>query len=138
MKKLAKLVAVILVVCSILSIFSACGDKNNQTIDEKITAAYIAEHPNRDANELSISHYGEFNDAYVVVIIYGNTINDMYYSTTIDGINFYFEGGYSFSVYRKGKLCELAEAFDRGWLTRADLIAVRDKHREGRESLYNH
>ncbi|MCH5163991.1 MAG: hypothetical protein J1F36_03155 [Clostridiales bacterium] len=98
---------------------------------------YIALYPDYSEGNIHITPYGIFDNTYVVVIRYGNTLNNSFHIETIYGINFYFEAGYTFSVYRDGEICSLHDAFYRGWLTPRNLEAVQSKHREGREALYD-
>ena len=115
-----------------------------EQIRQEIIDAYIARYPyialEPDYSEynIRITHYLEFDNTYVITIDYWNpnTNNNVMHTETVDGIIFYFLGSYTYSVYREGELCSLNDAFGRGWLTHDNLLALRNKHRENYDWLY--
>ena len=141
MKKIAKFVAAILVACSILSIFSACGDKNNQTIDEKIKAAYIEQHQyypyNFTVEDVSLSYYGDFNGTYVLMVyLYRYGYECIIGQSIVDGVKFIYSDSNELTAYSKGKFYSLTEAFAKGLLTHSDLLEVQRNYRADYEYLY--
>ena len=140
MRKIAKLVAVVLVICSIMSVFSACGDKNKQIIDEKIKADYIAEHP-RDhlTNEdITLRHYGEFNETYVFMMdINGYDALTGIFHDIISDVVFIYPSGNKLTVYSDGKFYSLKEAFEKELLTHDNLLEVQTNYRSDHENIYH-
>ena len=119
MKKLSRLLTLLLVVCSIAVIFSACNSDDH----DKITADY-AKLKNVDKPELSFTCYVEFGDTHVLMLnwVYPDALSE----ETVDGVVFHHNQIKTFDVYNNGKFYSLQEAIDSGLLTHDDLLKLRD------------
>lgn len=72
-------------------------------------------------------YYGTFNDC-VVWFAAGNThaITDF----ELAGSRFYFTSGCTFTVCRDGKLIQLQEAYEQGFISAEDIAIVAERHAE--------
>lgn len=103
--------------------------KLDAKVKQEIIDAYVAAYPYyKNKEDVFPICYGEFNGTYVLIIFYGDTVNDVFHTLTVDGITFYFGGGYTFSVYREGDFFTLQEAFVNGLLTHENLLTVRENY----------
>lgn len=74
--------------------------------------------------ELSVTYYGDYNGAHVGfingILMYTQALT----SETVAGVTFRYNSGQKMLVYFEGELMHLGEAYDRGLLTRENLIAL--------------
>ena len=119
MNKLSRLLTLLLVVCSIAVIFSACNSDEH----DKITADY-AKLKHVDKAEIDFTCYAEFGDTHVLMLnwVYPDAISE----ETVDGIVFHHDQIKTFDVYNNGKFVSLQGALNSGFLTHDDLITLRD------------
>ena len=77
---------------------------------------------------LSVVYYGQFGDAHVGFInCDGMVYTQALTNDTIDGITFRYTSGQTLQVVYGSQLLSLREAFEQGYLTRDDLISIRNK-----------
>lgn len=121
MKKLSRLLTLLLVVCSIAVIFSACNNDDH----DKITADYAELH-NIDESHVEFICYGEFDGTHV--LLFNVLSNQVLTLEIVDEVVFYHPSQIKFTVYNDGNFYSLHEAFDNGLLTHDNLLTVRDRY----------
>lgn len=120
MKKLSRILTLLLFVCSMAMIFSACGDEH-----DKITATY-AKLKDLSKAEVSFTCYGEFDDVHV--LMFSGLYPDAESNEVVDGVVFQHSQVKTFDVYHKGNFYSLNEAFSDGLLTHDDLLTLHDRY----------
>ncbi|MCH5163992.1 MAG: hypothetical protein J1F36_03160 [Clostridiales bacterium] len=110
--------------------------EDNALILDEVTAAYIELHPYYTADNLDITIYGDFDNTYVLQILYRATTDNLVHVETVAGISFYYNVGYTFSVYHEGEFYSLQTAYSKEWITRDNLLEMRAKHRAEHKELY--
>ena len=107
-------------------------------LDEKIKWTFLQQYASQGdwaAKDLSVVHYGKFKDdkswdtyAYVCVINGALEYKPEKKSELIGGVVLVYPSTQRLLVYYKDELISLQEAYDRGVLTREDLVAIRNAH----------
>lgn len=121
MKKLSRLLTLLLVVCSIAVIFSACNSNDH----DKITADY-AKLKNVDKAEIDFTCYAEFDGTHVLMLNWDYP--DALSEEIVHGVVFRHNQIKTFDVYNKGEFYSLQEAFNNGLLTHNNLVTLRDRY----------
>lgn len=76
--------------------------------------------------DLSVVYYGQYGDAHVGFINGIMSYTQALTNDTIDGITFRYNTGQKLQVVCEGQLMSLKEAYEQGFLTREDLVAIRN------------
>ena len=94
---------------------------------KQMKLAFLRLHDTKDehtVDDLSVIYYGEYNGAHVGfingILMYTQALT----SETVGGIIFRYNSGQKLLVYFEGELMGLTEAYDRGILTKDDLIKL--------------
>ena len=83
---------------------------------------------NYSLSHMSVTYFGGYGNTHVGFInCDGIVYTQALTSETIDGVTFQYHSGQKLQAYYEGELMTLREAFDRGVLTREDLIAIRNQ-----------
>ena len=154
MKKLALLLAIV----TLLGIFSGCdkhdADDGNmiscpERISEKyrdqITADFEKEFDQKCPTWFSVKNYGggisylgSYNGYAIVLYNQKNMLDTSYqYSMKIKGeVEFkYLNRGARLYAYKDGEFTNLAEAYDKGYVTKQDLITAANAHEKAIEQV---
>lgn len=131
MKKLLRVIPLILAVCCVAILLTACQTPS-------IEAAY-AKMKGVDEADVTYESYGEFDGTHVLIMSHKDMfVTEAIHHETVDGVDFHFSVLISFDVFRNGKFYTLQEAFDNGWVSHENLLTVRENHKAKDESIYEY
>lgn len=123
MKNLKRLLLILLLVCCMSMVFTACTEnEHNENEHKAITTAYAKLH-NVDESEISFTCYADFNGTHIL-IRNGMHMQAISYET-VDGVEFQHSEIKTFDVYSNGEFYTLQEAFDSGLVTHKNLLTLR-------------
>lgn len=98
---------------------------------EQMKLAFLRLHDTKgehSVQDLSVTYYGEYNGAHVGfingILMYTQALT----SETVAGVTFCYPTGQKLLVYFEGELMYLADAYDRGVLTKEQLRDLRDAY----------
>lgn len=126
MRKL-KIIALLslVVICSIAMV--GCGGKSNE-LETRIKTDFLAYMHSQGETDMTLAdvqilqNYGTFNGAVVVRMNRG--AYEMITNIQVGGVDFTFDNSNTALVWKDGNFYELADAYDAGLLTKANLTAI--------------
>ena len=134
MKKIFTIIMVLVVVlCAV-----GCQRPGNSDLDMK--KAYIEQrckNSNIAVDDLEIDSYGTYRGC-TVAYVNGPFI----YTQALEGERvgqyvFRYANSHKMLAYKNGKWRSMSEAYARGWLNDAEVEQILEKHKVGRDYLYN-
>ena len=103
-------------------------------LTSEIQTAYAARYGYSESEIEYVSYLGIFRDTYVVNISTHHE-GDIYATgsceVTVDGVTLSYMGGSTISVYHKGEIYPLQEAFDNGYITHYHLMSAQNYQQRG-------
>ncbi len=161
MKKISKILGLLLLACSFVTMFSACGEDNAFEEDEKdivcdggphllgrvwlsatetkeIKDAYLKIDPNRNENDITLRCYGSFDGVYVLFVDDSNALySDLICKENVSGVEFIYSDSQQLTVYAEGEFYSLSESFEKGLLTHEELLEVQNNYLTDHQFLYS-
>lgn len=114
------------------------GGTTKDDISEKIKADYVKKHQSDEVttDTLTLRFFGEFDGSYALFVDGPFVYLCVLTSETVDGVTINYSDSHHMTIYRDGEFYTLGEAFDAGYITHDDLVAIRNAHAEQKPFLY--
>ena len=132
-----KVLAIILLL-ALISGLVACQSGGNSEMDMK--NAYINQRCKNDhitAEQLSIDSYGSYRGCTVAYVNGPFAYAQALGSERVGSYVLKYSNSQRLLAYKNGKWLSMPEAYEKGWLRDQDVEQILEKHKEGRDYLYD-
>ena len=132
-----KTIACFLILAMLLPVLSGCKTYPDDPLEAMPIAFIEKKGYSTSPDDVWVEYFGCFENVHIGMMWGDLSVSPASHTEEIGGFEFKYFDRRSLQAYKNGKIMDLKEAYEKGWLSDAALEDIWEKYKEARPNQYD-